>query len=173
MRRMGKLVAALVGGLMWAAPAQAQYPDRITKLVVPFPPGGGVDLIARIVGQGIAEELGQPVIIENKAGGGTLMGTDYVAKSAPDGYTLVLASFAHAVNPSLQPRMPYDTAKAFHLGRGLAGNVSIERLTLRLMLLIHRRCVVGEPVHQFAIKHVPVARLIRFCSKLKISAMAR
>ena len=65
------------------------------------------------MGQGLAEELGQPVIIENKAGGGTLMGTDYVAKSAPDGYTLVLASFAHAVNPSLQPKMPYDTARAF------------------------------------------------------------
>ena len=113
MQRLSKLGAMLVCGLLWALPAQAQYPDRAIKLVVPFPPGGGVDLIARLVGQGLAQELGQPVIIENKAGGGTLMGTDYVAKSAPDGYTLVLASFAHAVNPSLQPKMPYDTARAF------------------------------------------------------------
>ncbi len=113
MRRLLKVGAALIGGLLWAMPALADYPDRIIKLVVPFPPGGGVDLIARFVGQGIAEELGQPVIIENKPGGGTLTGTDFVARSAPDGYTLVLASFAHAVNPSLQPKMPYDTAKAF------------------------------------------------------------
>ena len=113
MRQMLKLGAALVGGLLWALPAQAQYPNHTIKLVVPFPPGGGVDLIARMVGQGLSEELGQPVIIENKPGGGTLMGTDSVAKSAPDGYTLVLASFAHAVNPSLQTNMPYDTAKAF------------------------------------------------------------
>ena len=113
MRRMLKLGAALLGGLFWGLPAQADYPDRTIKLVVPFPPGGGVDLVARLVGQGLAEALGQPVIIENKPGGGTLMGTDHVAKSAADGYTLVLASFAHAVNPSLQAKMPYDTAKAF------------------------------------------------------------
>ena len=113
MQRLLKLGAMLVFGFLWAPPAQAEYPDRTIKLVVPFPPGGGVDLVARLVGQGLAEALGQPVIIENKPGGGTLMGTDYVAKSAPDGYTLVLASFAHAVNPSLQPRMPYDTARAF------------------------------------------------------------
>ncbi len=113
MRRLVKLGAAVVGGLLWTLPAQAEYPDRVIKLVVPFPPGGGVDLVARLVGQGIAEELGQPVVIENKPGGGTLTGTDFVARSAADGYTLVLASFAHAVNPSLQPKMPYDTAKAF------------------------------------------------------------
>ncbi len=113
MRRLLKLGAAFFGGLLWALPAQAQYPDHTIKLVVPFPPGGGVDLVARLVGQGLSEALGQPVIIENKPGGGTLMGTDYVAKSAPDGYTLVLASFAHAVNPSLQAKMPYDTARAF------------------------------------------------------------
>ena len=113
MRGILKLCGALVGGLLWAMPAQADYPDRIIKLVVPFPPGGGVDLVARLVGQGLSEDLGQAIVIENKPGGGTLTGTDYVAKSAPDGYTLVLASFAHAVNPSLQAKMPYDTAKDF------------------------------------------------------------
>ncbi|MDB5570104.1 MAG: tripartite tricarboxylate transporter substrate binding protein [Hyphomicrobiales bacterium] len=96
-----------------ALPARADFPDRPLKIVVPFPPGGGVDLIARVVGAGFTAELGQPVVIENKAGGGTIIGTDAVAKSAPDGYTLVLASFAHSLNPSLQPSLPYDTGKDF------------------------------------------------------------
>jgi tripartite-type tricarboxylate transporter receptor subunit TctC len=101
--------------LLGAVPVQAQtqYPDRTIKIVVPFPPGGGVDLIARRIGQGLQEDLGQAVIIENKPGGGTTLGTDFVAKSPPDGYTLVLASFAHAVNPSLMPSLPFDTRKSF------------------------------------------------------------
>lgn len=103
-------VACMLGSV---APVQAQFPDRIVKIVVPFPPGGGVDLIARRVGQGLQEELGQAVIIENKPGGGTTLGTDFVAKSQPDGYTLVLASFAHAVNPSLMPSLPFDAHKSF------------------------------------------------------------
>lgn len=106
------LAVACVAGL-FAAPAQAQFPDRTIKIVVPFPPGGGVDLIARRVGQGLQEDLGAAVIIENKPGGGTTLGTDFVAKSPPDGYTLVLASFAHAVNPSLMPSLPFDTQKSF------------------------------------------------------------
>ena len=80
---------------------------------MPFAPGGGTDPIARTLGVGMAEELGQPVIVDNKPGAGTIIGTDAVAKSAPDGYTLVMATFAHAVNPSLQPKLPYDTDKAF------------------------------------------------------------
>ncbi|MDP2004097.1 MAG: tripartite tricarboxylate transporter substrate binding protein [Rubrivivax sp.] len=102
--------------------AVAAFPDKPVRLVVPFAPGGGTDLIARTLGAGMAAELGQPVVIENKPGAGTVIGTDMVAKSAPDGYTLVVASFAHAVNPSLQPRLPFDTEKAFTpitlIGRG-------------------------------------------------------
>jgi tripartite-type tricarboxylate transporter receptor subunit TctC len=102
--------------------AHAAFPDRTVRLVVPFAPGGGTDLIARTLGAGMARALGHSVVVENKPGGGTIIGTDTVAKSAPDGYTLVVASFAHAVNPSLVARLPYVTDKAFTpvilIGRG-------------------------------------------------------
>jgi tripartite-type tricarboxylate transporter receptor subunit TctC len=92
------------------------------RIVVPFAPGGGTDLIARTLGAGMAAALGQTVIVDNKPGAGTVIGTDAVAKSAPDGYTLVMATFAHAVNPSLQPKLPYAHDKAFApvilVGRG-------------------------------------------------------
>lgn len=91
----------------------AAFPDKPIRLVVPFAPGGGTDLIARTLGAEMSKDLGQPVIVENKPGGGTMIGTDNVAKSAPDGYSIVVASFAHAVNPALQPRLPYGSNKAF------------------------------------------------------------
>jgi tripartite-type tricarboxylate transporter receptor subunit TctC len=106
------LVATL---LLFAAPALvfAAWPERPIRLVVPFAPGGGTDLIARTLAAGISKDLGQQVIVDNKPGGGTVIGTDAVAKSAPDGYTIVIATFAHAVNPSLLPKLPYATDKAF------------------------------------------------------------
>ena len=94
-------------------PAAAAYPDKPLRIIVPFAPGGGTDLIARTIGVGMAKDLGQSVIVENKPGGGTIIGSEMVAKSAPDGYTLLIGTFAHAVNPSLQPKLPYDTEKAF------------------------------------------------------------
>ena len=107
---------------MSAATALAAYPDKPVKMVVPFAPGGGTDLVARTLGAGMSKGLGQQVIVENKPGAGTIIGTDAVAKSAADGYTLVMASFAHAINPTLQPKMPFDTDKAFApvflVGRG-------------------------------------------------------
>jgi len=93
--------------------AHAAYPDKPIRIVVPFSPGGGTDLIARAMGMAMAQDLGQPVVIDNRPGAGTIIGTENVAKSAPDGYTLVMATFAHAVNPSLQPKLPYETDKAF------------------------------------------------------------
>jgi len=93
--------------------AQAAFPDKPLRIVVPFSPGGGTDLIARAMGVAMAQDLGQTVVVDNRPGGGTIIGTDNVAKSAADGYTLVMATFAHAVNPSLQPKLPYDTDKAF------------------------------------------------------------
>jgi tripartite-type tricarboxylate transporter receptor subunit TctC len=102
--------------------ANAAYPEKPIRLIVPFAPGGGTDLIARTLGQGMAQALGQAVVIDNKPGAGTIIGTDLVAKSPPDGYTVVIASFAHAVNPSLIPKLPYLTDKAFApvvlIGRG-------------------------------------------------------
>jgi tripartite-type tricarboxylate transporter receptor subunit TctC len=102
-----------VSAALAATAALAQFPDKPIRLVVPFAPGGGTDLIARTLGLGMSKELGQTVVIENKPGAGTIIGTDLVAKSPADGYTLVISTFAHAVNPSLMAKLPYDTQKAF------------------------------------------------------------
>jgi tripartite-type tricarboxylate transporter receptor subunit TctC len=85
----------------------AAYPERPLRIVVPFPPGGGVDLVGRNIGFGLGREFGQNVVIDNRPGAGTIIGTELVAKSPPDGYTLVMSSFAHAVNPSLHEKLPY------------------------------------------------------------------
>ncbi len=110
---LARFSAALAVTIFAASAAVAAFPERPVKLVVPFAPGGGTDAIARALGVGMAQALGQPVIVENKPGAGTIIGTDQVAKSPADGYTLVVASFAHAVNPSLMSKMPFDTWKAF------------------------------------------------------------
>jgi tripartite-type tricarboxylate transporter receptor subunit TctC len=94
-------------------PARAAFADRPVKIIVPFAPGGGTDLIARVLADFMTKDLGQPVVIENKPGAGTIVGTAAAASSAPDGYTLVMATFAHAVNPSINAKLPYDTFKAF------------------------------------------------------------
>jgi tripartite-type tricarboxylate transporter receptor subunit TctC len=93
--------------------ALALYPDRIVKIVVPFAPGGGTDVIARTLAQEMAGDLGVSVVIENKPGAGTIIGTQAVAASEPDGYTLLMGTFANAVNPSLQAKLPYDAHKDF------------------------------------------------------------
>jgi tripartite-type tricarboxylate transporter receptor subunit TctC len=88
-----------------------QFPARPVRLVVPFPPGGATDLIGRMVAAKMQEVWGQSVVVENRPGAGTVVGTDFVAKSAPDGYTLGMVVTAHVINPSLRPEMPYDTLK--------------------------------------------------------------
>jgi tripartite-type tricarboxylate transporter receptor subunit TctC len=112
MRRLiafGVLLALCVG----APHALAQtYPTRAIRLVVPFGAGGGTDNLARIVEPLVSKALGQPIVIENRPGGGSTIGMDQVAKSAPDGYTLVMVDSSIAVNPSLKP-LPYDTLNDF------------------------------------------------------------
>lgn len=93
--------------------AQSKSTDRPIRIIVPFSPGGGTDTVARTLGAAMSLELGQNVIVENKPGAGTVIGTDSVAKSAPDGNTILIATFAHAVNPSLRSKLPFDTVKAF------------------------------------------------------------
>jgi tripartite-type tricarboxylate transporter receptor subunit TctC len=111
--------SALAGGLLlagWAsAPAHAQsFPDHVIRLVAPFPAGGLADVLARAVGDEMARSLGQPVIVENRAGAGGNVGAEYVAKSAPDGYTLMMASAGIlTANQFLYAQMPFDPATAF------------------------------------------------------------
>ena len=94
--------------------AHAQsYPSKAVRLIVPFPPGGGTDYTARLIGQKLSELWAQPVVIENRPGASTIIGSDIVAKSAPDGYTLLMGSVNHTINPSLIPKLPYDTIKDF------------------------------------------------------------
>ena len=88
--------------------ARAAYPERIIKIVVPFAPGGGTDVVARTLAQEMAKDLGVSVIIENKPGAGTIIGTQAVAASEGDGYTLLMGTFANAVNPGLYAKLPYD-----------------------------------------------------------------
>jgi tripartite-type tricarboxylate transporter receptor subunit TctC len=93
--------------------AFAAYPEKIIRIVVPFAPGGGTDVIARTLAQEMAKDLGATIIIENKPGAGTIIGTQTVATSEPDGYTLLMGTFANAVNPSLNAKLPYDPHKDF------------------------------------------------------------
>lgn len=103
------LAASLV---ILAAPrlagAQGGFPDRPVRYVVPFPPGGLTDIMARLVAQRLQEHWNRPVVVENRAGGNALIGADAVAKAAPDGHTLLAVTLAHAVNVTLFPKAPYD-----------------------------------------------------------------
>ncbi len=106
------LMTALVAGVPGAS-AQT-YPSRPVRLVVPYPPGGPLDQVARALAERVREPLGQPVVVENRAGAGGNIGADHVAKSAPDGHTIVMGAVAtHAINPSLYAKMPYDANRDF------------------------------------------------------------
>jgi len=111
-----RVLAWLCAAALGAGPAFAQsdaYPVRSVRLVVPFPPGGFNDQLARILGQKLHEAWGQTVVVENRPGGGSQIGTQAVATATPDGYTLLMASFAFAVNPALYAKLPYDTLRDF------------------------------------------------------------
>ena len=122
--RIGMLqpVAALLAAVLLAthethaqrsSPAHA-YPDRPLRLIVPFPPGGGNDILARAVGQRLAESIGQQVVVDNRGGAGGIVGAELAAKSVPDGYTLLLGSLGSlAHNPALRPQLPYDPVRDF------------------------------------------------------------
>src|SRR5947209_20219112 len=100
--------------LAFAARALAQsFPSKPIRVVVPFPPGGGTDIVARTVTPKMAEILGQPFIVENRAGAGGNIGTEAVAKSPADGYTLLVASASTAINTTLYPNLPWDPTRDF------------------------------------------------------------
>jgi tripartite-type tricarboxylate transporter receptor subunit TctC len=103
------LLAAAACG---TAGAQA-YPAKPVRMLVPFPPGGGTDYIARLLGRDLGEIWGQTVLIENRPGASMMIASEIVAKAPPDGYTIIMSSSNHTINPSLYPRIPYDTVKDF------------------------------------------------------------
>ena len=110
------LVALLPAMVIGPTPAQTQtptWPDKPVRFLVPYPPGGGTDVIARIVQQKFQAALGQPIVIENRGGAGGSVGTEVVARAAPDGYTVLFTLSSHTINPAIFPRLGYDTVKDF------------------------------------------------------------
>jgi tripartite-type tricarboxylate transporter receptor subunit TctC len=112
-QRGGLTIASIVLWIFASCAYAQSYPNRPIRLVVPFASGGSMDITARILAQKLSESLGQPVIVDNRAGASGTIGSDIVAKAAPDGYTLMITSASHTVNPSLFAKLPYDTVKDF------------------------------------------------------------
>ena len=112
MTKWATMIGAALALCATLASAQG-YPNKPVKVVVPFTPGSATDILARTLGQKLSEQWGQPVIVENRAGAGGTIGAGVVAKSPPDGYTLMVHSSGHAVNASMYPTLPYDTTKDF------------------------------------------------------------
>jgi tripartite-type tricarboxylate transporter receptor subunit TctC len=113
------LAAGLAPSIVRAQPAQAWRPTRPIRLIVPFAPGGSNDIVGRIVAEAASQALGQPIVVENRAGAGSVIGAEHVARSAPDGYTVLINS-AHATVPAIVARVPYDTVRDF-VGVAVAG----------------------------------------------------
>ena len=131
------LWAGILLGLAFAAPAFAQYPEKLVRIVVPFPPGGATDVVGRSLGSRLAPLWKQQVIIENKPGAGGNIGADAVAKAPADGYTLLLASAAEiAINPLIYASMPYDPAKDLRPVSKVAG--------APLVLVVHPSVPAGS-----------------------------
>lgn len=131
------LLAAMAGLGTWHI-AQAQgYPSKPVQLVVPFPPGGAVDIVGRLVSKKLGDRLGQPVVVENKGGAGTIVGAAFVANAPADGYTLLISSGStFTVNPALNARLPYDPVKSYE-PIGMVARVP-------LILLANRDVPVGN-----------------------------
>jgi tripartite-type tricarboxylate transporter receptor subunit TctC len=110
----------LICGLAWLAPAQAQYPNRSIRFIIPFPPGGGTDTLARSMGDRLGQALGQQIVVDNRGGGGANIGAELAAKSPPDGYTWFMMTVTHTVNATLYRNLGYNLVRDFvpvsHLG---------------------------------------------------------
>ena len=103
-----KAVFAITSALVLATALAQPYPSKPVKLVTPFPPGGSADVIARVIAHKLGENLGQPVVVDNRGGAGGLVGNDYAAKQPPDGYTLVLITGAYPVQAAMLKALPFD-----------------------------------------------------------------
>lgn len=117
LRRSGSALAFIFAAVVSSAAIgqgdTAKYPDRPIKVVVPFPPGGSADIMGRLVADALTHSFGQPAVVENRPGAGANIGTELVAKSPPDGYTILLQSNNHVSNPSFYLNLPYDPVKSF------------------------------------------------------------
>ncbi len=113
LHRLSCAVAVIALLAAAAIPACAEYPERAVRLLEPFPPGGAVDLVTRLVAADLTKALGQPFLVESKPGAGGIIATEAVAKAAPDGYTLLVTTPNHTINAALNPKLPYDTDKDF------------------------------------------------------------
>jgi tripartite-type tricarboxylate transporter receptor subunit TctC len=108
----GALLASTLAVVTCTTQAQS-YPSKTVRMIVPFAPGGNTDIIVRIVAPGMSKALGQQIIIDNRGGAGSMLGTDMAAKSPPDGYTLLMVSAAHVINPAMVKKLPFDPVKSF------------------------------------------------------------
>jgi tripartite-type tricarboxylate transporter receptor subunit TctC len=132
-----RVVAALTAVAFSAVVHAQAFPSKPLRLVVPFPPGAGTDMFARVLAHKLSESLGQPVMVDNRPGGGAIIGTDIVAKSSPDGYTLLLSTTSHAINPSVYSKLPYDTLRDFATVTQVA--------TVPIVLVVHPSLPVKTP----------------------------
>ena len=139
---LGLLTAWLSLTLASACLAQ-DYPNRFVRFIVPYAPGGSSDVLARTLGQKLAASMGHQFVVDNRPGAGSMVGTDVAAKSAPDGYTILLSDMPHAINPSIHPKVPYDPVKDFSpvtvIGVSpmfLFTNASFEATTLRELIAL-------------------------------------
>ena len=113
------LFLCLTAGAIVTLPAHAGFPEKRIKIIVPFAPGGGADIIARLLADFMSKDLGKPVIIENKPGAGTIVGTEEAARSAPDGHTLLMTSTPFVINPSIYARRHFQGLRACSLDRAI------------------------------------------------------
>lgn len=150
-RRLIQAAGSLAALSLLPFAARAAYPERAIRLIVPFAPGGNADIMARLVGEGMAQSLGQPVVVENRAGAGGSIGAGEVARAAPDGYTLLTGSNGPlTVNPVVQPKLPYDPLKDFApigltslVAHALIVNAGVPARTLPELVELSKRQQVG------------------------------
>ena len=110
---LARAVAVLLLWLLTAAAAAQDYPNKPIRSIVPYPPAGGTDVVARILSEPLAAVLGQPILIDNRGGAAGNLGTDLAAKAAPDGYTILFTLSSHTINPKLYPNLPFDVERDF------------------------------------------------------------
>lgn len=112
-RLLAMVLACLCSSLHVSGAFAQEYPNKPIRFVVPFAPGGNTDVLARLVAQKLTERLGQQVVVDNRGGAGGMIGTEMVARASPDGYTLLMVSGSHVINPSVRKKLPYDSLRDF------------------------------------------------------------